>query len=211
MATYDEWIRLDYESDLWSEYLQIDKQSNHWAKDVVRRTKTRDNNVNERFLTKKMNQLKAQTTKLCATISDLQIKLGNYWTHVPKQMPTTNTTSTITINNNNCNNNNNSDTYTDMGNNDHIRAYIDNREHTQHVERSIQTRIQSAKTEAAEFKALEDFEQIATSSQRNIHLLLKPKIKTWSTKNQNYRTALKLDESLLDRQETQVLYDKMRQ
>ncbi|CAM4846981.1 unnamed protein product [Rotaria magnacalcarata] len=80
----------------------------------------------------------------------------------------------------------------------------------------------------AEFKALEDFEQIATPSQWNIHVLLKPKIKVWSTKNKNYRTVLKrieydlppkfisniefefkIDESILSPDESQGLHNQM--
>ncbi|CAF4310077.1 unnamed protein product, partial [Rotaria magnacalcarata] len=78
------------------------------------------------------------------------------------------------------------------------------------------------------FKALEDFEQIATPSQWNIHVLLKPKIKVWSTKNKNYRTVLKrieydlppkfisniefefkIDESILSPDESQGLHNQM--
>ncbi|CAF1666200.1 unnamed protein product [Rotaria magnacalcarata] len=80
----------------------------------------------------------------------------------------------------------------------------------------------------AEFKALEDFEQIATPSQWNIHVVLKPKMKLWSTKNKNYRTVLKrieydlppklisnidfkfkIDESILSQDELQALYNQM--
>ncbi|CAF4380331.1 unnamed protein product, partial [Rotaria magnacalcarata] len=91
-----------------------------------------------------------------------------------------------------------------------------------------ETRVQLAKAQMAEFKALEDFEQIATPSQWNIHVLLKPKMKAWSTKNKNYRTVLKrieydlppkfisniefkfkIDESILSPDESQALYNQM--
>ncbi|CAF4313207.1 unnamed protein product, partial [Rotaria sordida] len=62
---------------------------------------------------------------------------------------------------------------------------------TQHVKKMAQTRIQLAKAQMAEFKALEDFEQIATPSQWNIHFILKPKVKIWSTKNKNYQLLSK--------------------
>ena len=81
-----------------------------------------------------------------------------------------------------------------------------------------------------EFKALEDFEQTATPLQWNIHLMLKPKMKTWSTKNKNNQIAMKrveydlppkfinktelsfkIDESLISQEEAQSLYDQMRQ
>ncbi|CAF0913573.1 unnamed protein product [Didymodactylos carnosus] len=81
-----------------------------------------------------------------------------------------------------------------------------------------------------EFKDLEDFEQIATSQQWNLHILRKGKMKLWNTKNKNYRTALKrveydrppkfitktdltfkIDESIIDAQEPQLMYNQMRQ
>ncbi|CAF2111334.1 unnamed protein product [Rotaria magnacalcarata] len=67
---------------------------------------------------------------------------------------------------------------------DRIEKYILEYIHhcTQHVKKVAETRIQLAKSQMAEFKALEDFEQIATSSQWNIHVLLKPKMKLRSTK-----------------------------
>ncbi|CAF4151643.1 unnamed protein product, partial [Rotaria magnacalcarata] len=108
----------------------------------------------------------------------------------------------------------------------HILDYIHHC--TQHVKKVAETRVQLAKAQMAEFKALEDFEQIATPSQWNIHVLLKPKIKVWSTKNKNYRTVLKrieydlppkfisniefkfkLDESILSQDELQALYNQM--
>ncbi|CAF4923815.1 unnamed protein product, partial [Rotaria magnacalcarata] len=46
-----------------------------------------------------------------------------------------------------------------------------------------QIRIQLAKAQMEEFKALEDFEQVATATQWNLHLILKPKVKLWSIKN----------------------------
>ncbi|CAF1429923.1 unnamed protein product, partial [Rotaria sordida] len=46
-----------------------------------------------------------------------------------------------------------------------------------------------------EFKALEDFEQIATPVQWNTHFLLKPKMKLWLRKNKNYQILSKRVES----------------
>ncbi|CAF4028177.1 unnamed protein product [Rotaria sp. Silwood1] len=52
-------------------------------------------------------------------------------------------------------------------------------------------RIELAKLQMEEFKALEDFEQIATPVQWNIHLMLKSKVKPLSTKKKNYEIATK--------------------
>ncbi|CAF1510802.1 unnamed protein product, partial [Rotaria sordida] len=101
---------------------------------------------------------------------------------------------------------------------------------TQHVKKMAQTRIQLAKAQMTEFKALEDFEQIATPTQWNTHFLLKPKMKLWSTKNKNYQIlskrveldmppkiidkvdfSFKIDESIISQDEAQAMYNQMRQ
>ncbi|CAF4388427.1 unnamed protein product, partial [Rotaria sordida] len=93
-----------------------------------------------------------------------------------------------------------------------------------------QTRIQLAKAQMAEFKALEDFEQVATPAQWNIHFILKPKVKIWSTKNKNYQLlskrvqldmppkiidkvdfSFKIDESIISQYKAQAMYNQMRQ
>ena len=55
-------------------------ENKHWAKEVVQRTKKRDNNVNRRFVIKKINQLTTYIAQDCANISGLQIQVGDYWT-----------------------------------------------------------------------------------------------------------------------------------
>ncbi|CAF1071568.1 unnamed protein product [Rotaria sp. Silwood1] len=93
-----------------------------------------------------------------------------------------------------------------------------------------QSRIQLAKVQMEEYKALEDFEQIASPAQWSIHLVLKPKIKNWSTKNKNYQIlskrveldmppkfiekvdfSFKVDESIISQDEAQATYNEMRQ
>jgi len=207
-------------------------EKKHWAKEVVRRTKKRDDYTNERFVKKKINQLSSQIAHLCASISDLQVKLGNYWSQTPKQLPRPVATTTTTMNSN-------SEYSADPINGEQIRPHVDNlekcilkyiKEHTQHVFKAAENRVQLAKVEAEEYQALEDFQQIATPAQWNVHLLMKPKMKTWSIKNKNYKTAVKrveynlppkfintldfsyhIDESVINRQECQALYNKMRQ
>ncbi|CAF1564297.1 unnamed protein product, partial [Rotaria sp. Silwood1] len=99
---------------------------------------------------------------------------------------------------------------------------------TQHMKKLAQSRIQLAKVQMDEFKALEDFEQIASPTQWNIHLILKPKIKNWSTKNKNYQIlskrveldlppkiiekvdfSFKIDESIISQDEAQATYNQM--
>lgn len=86
-----------------------------------------------------------------------------------------------------------------------------------------------AKAEMEEYKALEDFQLIATPAQWNVHLLLKPKMKSWNTKNKNYLVTqkrveydlspkfiskfdfnFKIDNSIINHDETQTMYNEIR-
>ncbi|CAF4295352.1 unnamed protein product [Rotaria sordida] len=101
---------------------------------------------------------------------------------------------------------------------------------TQQVKKMHETRIQLTKVQMDEFKALEDFEQIATPAQSNTHFLFKPKMKLWLTKNKNYQIlskcveldmppkiidkvdfSFKIDESIISQDEAQAIYNKIRQ
>ncbi|CAF5013744.1 unnamed protein product, partial [Rotaria sp. Silwood1] len=248
---YDKWVRDNYELQIWQTYLKMGTEQNHWAKEVVQRTKKRDNIINTRFVQKKINRLTQNITEASATISNLQIQLTTYWTQVngekltdivgniiydkinkksttaattvtsPTTAPMTTTTTTTTSLKNQIRE------PTERLEN-YILEYIYT--YTQHVKKLAETKIQLAKAQLDEFKALEEFEQIATPAQWNIHLTIKPKIKLWSTKNKNYLTAtkrveydippkfiekvdfsFKIDESIINQEEAQATYNQMRQ
>ncbi|CAF4617104.1 unnamed protein product, partial [Rotaria sp. Silwood2] len=98
------------------------------------------------------------------------------------------------------------------------------------VRKMAEQKIQLARAEIKEYKALASFEQIANPVQWNTHLILKPKMKLWNTKNKNYLAAtkrieydispkfisnidftFKLDETIFNKDEAQTLYNQMRQ
>ena len=54
-------------------------EKKHWAKEVVQRTKRRDDLINSRFVQKKINHLTSEIAHANATITDIQIQLGIYW------------------------------------------------------------------------------------------------------------------------------------
>ncbi|CAF4154274.1 unnamed protein product [Rotaria sp. Silwood2] len=231
---YDEWVRNNYELQVWQAYLKMGMEQKHWSKEIIQRTKRRDDVTCTRFVQKKINQLLAKIAQANATISDLQIQLNIYWNQltnpiVPPATTTTNTTiSTITatpvIT-----------TESTVGRRDPvdrieklILKYI--HQCTQHVKKLSENKIKMAKMQMEEFKALQDFEQIATPLQWNIHLTLKPKMKLWPTTNKNLQVALKrveydlppnfiaktdfnfkIDESVIGQEEAQELYNQMRQ
>ncbi|CAF4469837.1 unnamed protein product [Rotaria sp. Silwood2] len=244
---YDEWVRNNYELQVWQAYFKMGTEQKHWAKEVVQRTKKRDNIINTRFVQKKINRLTQNITEASAIISDLQIQLTTYWTQVNAEKlvstiadvtanivvekinkTTTTTTSPTTA-----------PSTVNPPIKNQIREPIDRLEnyileyihtHSQHIKKFAETKVQLAKVQFDEFKALEEFEQIATPAQWNMHLVLKPKIKLWSTKNKNYLTAVKrveydlppkfiekldfsfkIDESIINQDEAQTIYNQMRQ
>ncbi|CAF1552774.1 unnamed protein product, partial [Rotaria sordida] len=255
---YDEWVRNNYELQVWQTYLKMGTEQKHWAKEIVQRTKKRDNITNTRFVQKKINRLTESIAQATATISDLQIQLTTYWTQVNvEKLTTTIAENVATIVCEKINNNKKSITTTTTAPaaatsptatplptatntlKNQVREPIEKLEkyilkyvytYTQHVKKMAETKVQLAKAQSDEFKALEEFEQIATPSQWNIHLALKPRIKLWSTKNKNYLAALKrveydmppkfiekvdlsfkIDESIINQDEAQATYNQMRQ
>ncbi|CAF1365937.1 unnamed protein product, partial [Rotaria sordida] len=244
---YDEWIRANYDIQVWENYLKMGTENKHWAKEIIQRTKKRDDIVNTQFVKKKINQLSAIVAQANATITDLKIQLHTYWSQIlvykkgkEKGRATTDdatqTDSNIEVNA--------STPVTPKSpavqlSIDTIHNKVDELEKlifqylkhcTQHVKKMHETRIQVAKIQMDEFKALEDFEQIATPSQWNIHLILKPKMKLWSTKNKNYLAAtkrveydmpprfiekvdlsFKINESIINQDEAQATYNQMKQ
>ncbi|CAF5133622.1 unnamed protein product [Rotaria sp. Silwood1] len=186
---YDEWVRNNYELQVWQTYLKMGTQDKHWAKEVITRTKKRNDVTDSRFIKKKDESIN-----------------NTYWTQTTAGAinPITATTSSASANTG------------------RIRDAVDR------LEKAILKYIQRLQIE--EYKVLEDFKEIATPNQWNIDLMLKRKMKQWSTKNKNYLTAIKrieydlppkfisnanftfkIDESIISKEEAQILYDQMRQ
>ncbi|CAF3046168.1 unnamed protein product [Rotaria sp. Silwood2] len=59
-------------------------ENKHWAKEIIQRTKRRDDFVSTQFVKKKINQLTAAIVQANAAISDLKIQLRTYWSQVPE-------------------------------------------------------------------------------------------------------------------------------
>ncbi|CAF1526503.1 unnamed protein product, partial [Rotaria sordida] len=206
---YDEWVRNNYELHVWQTYLKMGTEQKHWAKEIVRRTKRRDNVINTRFVQKKINRLITVIAEACATISELQIQLSTYWMQtisettnqrlaqitanlVARQLSVDRARQTTTAGNVGTDTDDELDTgttgtagaapTTTATTKNYIRESVERIEKyileyiyfcTQHVKKMAQTRIQLAKAQMEEYKALEDFEQIATPTQWNTHFLLK--------------------------------------
>jgi len=216
-SIYDTWVRDNYELQVWQEYLKMGTHNKHWCKDIVKRTKKRDDLVNSRFAQKKIDQLTSNIAHANATITDLQIQLNTYWSQ---------TSATLSMNSNNNNNP------------VRLRETVDRLEHiildyinqnTKHAKVSAEKKIKVAKTEMNEYEALLAFKTAATPLQWDIHLTLKTKVKKCQTKAKNFQIAtkrveynippnfisktdltFKVDESILNAEESQTIYNDMR-
>ena len=219
-SIYDEWVRLNYDLQVWQHYLKLGQEHKHWAKDIIRRTKKRDDQVCTRFVQKKINQISAKIAESSAIISNLQVQLGTYWTQ---------TTATNTDGNSNMATTTSNRTREPVDRVEKcILRYIQHC--TSNTKKMAESKIQLARIEMEEYRARQDFEQIATPLQWNLHLVLKPKMKQWSTKNKNYQVAtkrveldlppkfiektelsFKIDETVVGQEEAQTMYQQMRQ
>ena len=174
-SIYDEWVRNNYELQVWQTHLKLGTEQNHWAKEIVQRTKKRDTVVNTQFVQKNINRFTTEIAQAGATISDMQIQLSTYWSQSSTGAGLNTNTAAATNTTTTSSNNNYRDRARDSVDRLEkcILRYIQHC--TQHVKKMAETRVQLAKGQMEEFKALEDFEQIATPLQMNIHLTLKPK------------------------------------
>ncbi|CAF4758177.1 unnamed protein product, partial [Rotaria sp. Silwood2] len=85
-SSYDEWVRNNYELQVWQAYLKTGTEQKHWAKEIIRRTRRRDDIINTRFVQKKINRLTTDITRACATSSELQIQLSTYWIQTTSEL-----------------------------------------------------------------------------------------------------------------------------
>jgi hypothetical protein len=221
-SIYDEWARDNYDCQVWQNYLTLGTEHKHWAKEIIQRTKKRDDYTNTRFVQKKINQLTIKMAQANASITDLQIQLTTYWNQTMSgtSMATTASAASTT--------NNKSLREPAERLEKVILSYIQHC--TQHVKKKADNKIQLAKAQMNEYKALQEFEKIATPSQWNTHLVLKQKMKIWNTKNKNYQQAtkrveynlppqfisktsltFKIDESIIGKDEAQEIYNRMRE
>ena len=70
---------------VWQAYLKMGTEQKNWAKEVVQRTKKRDDTTNSRFVQKKINRFMDNIARASETISDLQIQLNTYWSPLTRE------------------------------------------------------------------------------------------------------------------------------
>ncbi|CAF3574042.1 unnamed protein product [Rotaria socialis] len=187
---YDEWIRANYNLQIWQNYFKMATENKHWAKEIIQRTKQHDEIVNNRFIKNKINQLALIIVQSSASISDLKTQLRSYWSQIPSykgskaamdamaQGTSTTTSSTTESTTSKL-------TTTSLAP-DRVRDKVGQVEKiiykylfhcTAHAKKLTEDRIRSAKAQLIEFKALEDFQLASTPNHRIIHFVLKSKMK----------------------------------
>ena len=73
------------------QYLKMGIEQKHWTKEVVQRTKKRDDTINSRFAQKKINHFMDNIAQSSPTISDLQIQLKHILVTIDDGSPCTGT------------------------------------------------------------------------------------------------------------------------
>ncbi|CAF2084749.1 unnamed protein product [Rotaria magnacalcarata] len=92
---HDEWVRSNYDLQVWQNYLKMSTDDKHWPKEVIKRTKKRDELTNSRFIHNMINRLTTSIAEANAIISNLQTQLTTYWTQIAASgvISTTSTTN----------------------------------------------------------------------------------------------------------------------
>ncbi|UJR18785.1 hypothetical protein I4U23_005691 [Adineta vaga] len=282
---YNEWIRSDYELQVWQGYQKLGIEYKHWTKEVVNRTRTRNDDTCKIFIQKKIDHFETIINQANTKINNLQIKLAHYWSQIRNKRDVYITPASATITTTSAHHHPPSSTTTTTkdNNNDDIipmaitetetiaetvavtaaaaaaappatttttttttkttitpnqsRIEVKNierlltdyiKEKIQHIKKIADIRLDIAKTEMEEYKKYKEFEQMATSTQLNIHEILQSKIKLWNTYNRNYHITSKrfqinlfpkfvgkttyrfnFNESILEKEQIQARYDKM--
>ncbi|CAF4700914.1 unnamed protein product [Rotaria sp. Silwood2] len=162
----------------------------------LQRTKKRDDTINNRFVQKKINGLTTSITQASATISSLQVQLTTYWTQTIGGGIVASTSATT-----------NANRTRDPA--DRLEKIILKYIHycTQHVKKMAEQKIQLARAEIEEYKALASFEQIANplAATKRIEYDIPPKFIS------NIDFTFKLDETIFNKDEAQILYNQMHQ
>ncbi|CAF1434005.1 unnamed protein product [Rotaria sordida] len=94
-SIYDEWIRNNYELQVWQEYLKLGTEKKFWTKEVIQRTKKRDDVIDTRFVEKKTKRLTDAIAALSAIHTTAELT-ANLLTKTNANIPSPATTmSTI--------------------------------------------------------------------------------------------------------------------
>ncbi|CAF1488392.1 unnamed protein product [Adineta steineri] len=224
---YDEWIRTNHEFILWTAYKQLGENDDFWAKEIINRIRSRPDKVGiKSFVDKKINSFQLKLDECSVTINKLQKEFAEYWSQValrrkqtqPSTMATRESTTARPAS---------SFDFEKMEK--ELSDYIHN--HTKHVKKYCNTRLEIANLEKEEYQALQNFKNMAEKKPIwNFHLLLQTKLTKWDNKNRNFHKiqkrmeynllprfiekhdfTFKIDTKVFEQDEIQSIYDGMRE
>ncbi|CAF4153085.1 unnamed protein product, partial [Adineta steineri] len=227
---YDDWIRTNHEFRLWNAYKQLGEDNDFWAKEIINRMRSRPDKIEiKSFVDKKINSLQLKLDEYSKIINKLQIEFTDYWQQVAlrrKQTQPSNTTMTSTRDSSTARPASSFD-FDKMEK--ELSDYIHN--HTKHVKKNCDTRLEIANAEKEEYEAYKNFKTMAEKKPIwNFHLLLKSKLTNWDNKNKNFHKiqkrvdynllpnfiekhdfSFKIDTKVFEQNEIQTIYDGMRE
>ncbi|CAF1199245.1 unnamed protein product [Adineta ricciae] len=204
-------------------YKKLNDDSNFWAKEIINRTRGRDNIEIKRFVDKKINYFQSKIDECIAIISNLQIEFSQFWTQIASRrkesrIPTRGVTPSY------------SRPSFDFDKMDTtLTDYIN--QHTKHIVKNCKVRLEIANAQKEEYQALKNFETITKKkSLWNTHLILKPKLKNWFIKSKNFHIiqrrieynllpkfitknnfSFKFDTQAFQQEDIQPIYNEMHQ
>ncbi|CAF1366802.1 unnamed protein product [Adineta steineri] len=224
---YDEWIRTKHEFRLWNAYKQLGENDDFWAKEIINRMRSRPDKVEIKpFVDKKINSFQLKLDECSVIINKLQKEFASYWSQVAlhnkqTQLSTMATRESTTVRP--------ASSFDFVKMEKELSDYINN--HTKHVKKNCDTRLEIANIEKEEYQALQKFKAMAQKKPIwNFHLLLKSKLTNWDNKNINFHKiqkrmeynllprfidkhdfSFKIDTKVFEKDEIQSIYDGMRE
>lgn len=203
-ATYDEWIRAEYELDIWYHYEKLSNEKNFWPQEIISRMKGRKDALQlKSFIQKKINYYESIMNKCEAAMIKTSMNYSEFFAQIatrrkPVKRATTvsQTATTVTTTANTATTATTTDSVSTRLSFDiekietAIADYIKN--HLQYVKKNSLVRCEMADAECKEYEALQAFKTIAQKQPIwNIHLMLKPKVLNWSKKNEHFHVIQK--------------------
>ena len=160
IEAYDEWVLNHYEDQVWKHFYKLGRKRDHWAKEVVNVTHTRETKTNMAACEKKI----AQFTSACFDANSI----------IARGMRDIATTPGLSH-----------DPVIVERAHDLILDYI--KEATQGASKMSLNRIRRASIEEDEWKALQAFESVASEQQRSYaRAFCKPALKCFQKKKRNF-------------------------
>ncbi|CAF0971996.1 unnamed protein product [Didymodactylos carnosus] len=180
---YDAWIRDNYEYQVVEKLLEIGTKDKHWAHEIVKKSKSRDDNVNRQYCIDRISELQRAISNHGNAVTKLQSELiafAPYYNDVPGNI--NNNGTTVTHEEVAAQNARKPRMHIRLADNT-IQEYL--KIHTKKCAEICANRVHTAYAELKEFENLKTFEEKATPLQRAHVKILKGKLDIQYGKQKN--------------------------